>query len=231
MSGQPQTLAAFPFSPCSRLFPTMGFKFFHLSRHWVSPAIAAPTSFGCSTAQVGLTEVIYHFNGFEISISHHQLPKAINWEQFLVSKGTIHWHFPFIKEIKSIVQKLNKHLGYSYKGMLYLLPKPRDIYQIYRLHRLCKSLNLAVWQLGRIPNFAPTPFRRKCWLVSQKQTESVTTTLSVCFCHKPLPAPVRPVTGSITQQPAVLLRGRTMGVTSTSPATSTRLRGRAHEKP
>lgn len=78
-------------------------KFFHLSRHGVSPAIAAPTSLGCSTAQVGLTEVIYHFNGLDISISHHQIPTAINWEQFLVSKGTIHWHFPFIKEIKSVV--------------------------------------------------------------------------------------------------------------------------------
>lgn len=42
--------------------------------------------------------------------------KVINWEQFLLSKGTIHWHFRFIKEIKKVVQKLNKYLGYSYKG-------------------------------------------------------------------------------------------------------------------
>lgn len=77
-----------------------------------------------------------------------------------------------------------------------------------------------------IPNFTPTPFGRKCWLVSQKQIESVSTTLSVCFCHKLPLVPVRPVEGSIAQWPAVLLRENSRGHLH-SPATCTRLRGRA----
>lgn len=55
---------------------------------------------------------------------------------------------------------------------------------------------------------------------------SVNTALSACSppaFSKLLPAPVKPVPGYITQQPAELLRDRTTGFRSTSPAVSTQL--------
>ena len=54
----------------------------------------------------------------------------------------------------------------------------------------------------------------------------VNTTLLACSppaFSKLLPASVKPVPGYITQQPAELLRDRTTGFRSTSPAVSTQL--------
>lgn len=66
----------------------------------VSPLIAAPISFGCSV-HMGSIELITLMCR-EFSFHTIRSLKAINWEQFLVSKGTIHWHFLFIKEIKRV---------------------------------------------------------------------------------------------------------------------------------
>lgn len=92
----------------------------------VSPFIAAPISSGCSTVHVGSIELIALMYG-EFSFHTIHSLKAINWEQFLVSKGTIHWHFRFIKEIKRLPRSWTHTLGIPRKGRFYLLLKPRDI--------------------------------------------------------------------------------------------------------
>lgn len=146
--------------------------------------------------------------------------KAINWEQFLLNKGTIHWHFRFIKEIKRVVQ-LNKYLGYSYKRNSVSATKTQGHftssikYMDYEKHEF--------GSLRHSSNFILYHLVRKCWLVLQEQIRNVKTTLLACFPHKPLPVPAKPVPGCITQQPAELPEDRTMGFTSTSPATSTQL--------
>lgn len=63
--------------------------------------------------------------------------KTINWEQLLVSKGTITL---YIKETKGIAWKLNKHLRYSYEGNAVSTTKTLDL----KLDGICKSMNLAV---------------------------------------------------------------------------------------
>lgn len=65
-----------------------------------------------------------------------------------------------------------------------------------------------------------------CYLISQEQITSVNTALLACsppVFSKLLPAPVKPVPGYITRQPAELLRDRTTDFRSTSPAVSTQL--------
>lgn len=87
-----------------------------------------------------------------------------------------------------------------------------------------KSMNLA--NLRHIPNFPLHYLGGMCQLVSQEQIRRVNTALLACSppaFSKLLPAPVKPVPGYITQQPAELLRDRTNDFRSTSPAVSTQL--------
>lgn len=79
------------------------------------------------------------------------------------------------------------------------------------------------WQFKTYFQFYTTAFGGKRWLVSQELIKNVNTTLLACFPRKRPPGPVKPVPGYITLQPAELLGDRTVGCTSTSPATRTRL--------